>query len=349
MKKVTLTKKKLLGIIIICAVLTGGLTIWSMRQVAEAAILDPHPGLVGWWRFDEGTGNIAKDSSEYGNDGTVYGATWVDGKYGKALSFDGTSNYVSVLHNSVFSAPANLTVEGWFKPNTVAASYQQIVGKQTGYNEYRLILYGNTIRGQIYDSSHEYTVNSANGGVYAQAGVWHHVVMTYDGANLRLYVNGILVDTLPLVITINPNTSPLYIGINQATYYPFNGVIDEVHVYNRALSATEIQADFQKSPDFSSKLLAKVPKGTTQVITTLSWQGIGSINVTIQSPSKDYTEDIVPVYQKTVYSTSDGTSSILNIKRLSVSTTALSTDENWYVVLKFDDVEDYRITVEVQK
>jgi len=76
---------------------------------------------------------------------------------------------------------------------------------------------------------------------------------------------------------------------------------------------------------------------------------LGSINVTIESPLKNYTEDIVPVYQKTVYSTSDGTSSILNIKRLSVSTTALSTDENWYVVLKFDDVEDYRITVEVQK
>jgi FMN-dependent NADH-azoreductase len=74
-----------------------------------------------------------------------------------------------------------------------------------------------------------------------------------------------------------------------------------------------------------------------------------SINVTIESPLKNYTEDTVSVYQKTVYSTSDGTASMLNIKRLSISVSALSSDENWYAMLKFDDVEDYRITVEVQK
>jgi hypothetical protein len=76
---------------------------------------------------------------------------------------------------------------------------------------------------------------------------------------------------------------------------------------------------------------------------------LGSINVTIESPLKNYTEDMVPVCKKTVYSTSDGTSSMLDIKRLSISVTALSSDENWYVMLESDDVEDYRITVEVQK
>jgi hypothetical protein len=115
------------------------------------------------------------------------------------------------------------------------------------------------------------------------------------------------------------------------------------------LAAVEMQERFQKRLALSSKLLAKVPKGTTQVITTLSWQGVRSINVTIQSPSQNYTEDTMPTYQKTVYSTSDGTSSMLNIKRLSISVSALSSDENWYVMLEFDDVEDYRITVEAQK
>ena len=76
---------------------------------------------------------------------------------------------------------------------------------------------------------------------------------------------------------------------------------------------------------------------------------VGSINVTIESPLKSYTEDVVSVYQKTVYFTSGGTSSMLDIKRLSVSVSALSSDENWYVMLEFDDVEDYRITVEAQK
>jgi hypothetical protein len=76
---------------------------------------------------------------------------------------------------------------------------------------------------------------------------------------------------------------------------------------------------------------------------------VRSLNVTVKSPSKSYTEDIVPVYQKTVYSTSGGTSDMLTIKRLSISVFALSSDENWYVILEFDDAEDYRITVEAQK
>ena len=62
-----------------------------------------------------------------------------------------------------------------------------------------------------------------------------------------------------------------------------------------------------------------------------------------------YTEDMVLVCQKTVYSASDGTSSMLDIKRLSISVSALSSDENWYVMLEFDDVEDYRITAEAKK
>ena len=76
---------------------------------------------------------------------------------------------------------------------------------------------------------------------------------------------------------------------------------------------------------------------------------VGSINVTMESSLKNYTEDTVSVYQKTVYSTSDGTASMLDIKRLSISVSALSSEENWYVMLEFDDVEDYRITVEAQK
>jgi hypothetical protein len=115
------------------------------------------------------------------------------------------------------------------------------------------------------------------------------------------------------------------------------------------LAAVEMQERLQKRLALSSKLLAKVPKGTTRVITTLSWQGVRSMNVTIVSPSKNYAEDIVPVYQKTVYSTSDGTSSMLNTKHLSISVSALSSDENWYVILEFDDVEDYKITVEIQR
>jgi hypothetical protein len=141
----------------------------------------------------------------------------------------------------------------------------------------------------------------------------------------------------------------VYVGREDGTSWPFAGIIDEVRIYNRVLSPYEIQTSFQKSPDFSSNLLTKVRKGTTHVVATLSWQGTGNINVTILSPSEDYTEDTTPVYQKTSYSTSGRPSSMLNIKRLSVSVTALSSDENWYIVLELDNVDAYQATVEIQK
>lgn len=76
---------------------------------------------------------------------------------------------------------------------------------------------------------------------------------------------------------------------------------------------------------------------------------MGSLNVTIASPLGNYTEDMLSVYQKTRYSTSGGTSEMLNIKRLSVAIPALPSDENWYILLDFDNVEEYTITIETQK
>jgi len=199
-------------------------------------------GLVGHWKFDEGSGTIAYDASGNDNHGMLINSPeWVDGKMGGALEFDGSSNYVDCGNNASLSALSKLTVEAFFKPNTVSPLYQQIVGKQGFLNEYRIILYENDIVSQIYDTTHEYSVRSSNGGVYAEAGVWYHAVMTYDGANLKLYINGTLVDTLSLAITINPNYLPLNIGRNNSNVFYFNGQIDDLRIYNRALSPEEIQ------------------------------------------------------------------------------------------------------------
>ena len=144
------------------------------------------------------------------------------------------------------------------------------------------------------------------------------------------------------------NARPLRIG----WYYDpnfFSGLIDDIHVYNRALSTAEIQTSFQVSPDFSFQLLAKIPKGATQVITTISWQGSGSITATITTPSKTYTEDMIPVYQKTTYSQSSSTQNMLNIKRSSISVSPLSSDQSWSITLTFDIAVDYKTTVEVEK
>jgi hypothetical protein len=73
MNRTVRTKKSFMIIVAVCAVLAVSLVLeLRMNRVTEAAVIDPHPGLVGWWRFDEGSGSVAGDSSGYGNDGTVY-------------------------------------------------------------------------------------------------------------------------------------------------------------------------------------------------------------------------------------------------------------------------------------
>jgi hypothetical protein len=125
MSRFALTKRRriLLATVVICASLITGLTVlWQTRPVAQAAILTPHPGLVGWWRFDEGSGSVATDSSGNGNKGTINGASWATGKYGDALSFDGASNYVSMSHNSVLSfGTGNFSAGAWIKTTDTTA------------------------------------------------------------------------------------------------------------------------------------------------------------------------------------------------------------------------------------
>lgn len=339
--KLTLTKNRrlLLATVIMCAVLITSLILWwQTRQTVQAAVLNPHPGLVGWWRFDEGSGSVAKDSSEYGNDGTIYGAAWVTGKYGGALNFDGITNYVDCGHNSVLNL-STVTYIAWVKTSTTG-----IILTRANY-DYFAIAPDGRVQARNFVSS-----------VYSNSpvadGAWHHVAVTVNlPANTAVfYIDGLpngARDISSWAGTLNYEKT--WIGNRWNYPSPFNGTLDEIRIYDKVLSADEIQESFQKGPDFSSRLLAKVPKGTTQFMTTVSWQGVGSINVTIQSPSQNYTEDMLPAYQKTVYSTSGGTSDMLNIKRLSISFTALSSDENWYVALNSSNVEDYKITVEVQK
>ncbi len=351
-------RRKLLAATIICvALITGTTMLWQMGQVAEAAILDPHPGLVGWWRFDEGSGGVAEDSSGFGNTGVlepdypINSPTWVDGKHGKALSFDG-SGYVEAPNSASLSVvSSNHSVFSWIKGGAFTNYNNHIMGKFRSITEggflFRVRSNGR-LNVQLFGGGGIVANLQSNG--YLSTGIWYHVGYTLSGTTLTMYVDGVEDGSTTISASPNDNEEVLRVGI--PTHSPaetFNGTIDDVRIYSRALSQAEVFEVFQKVPDFSSKLLAKIPKGTTQVIVTASWQGIGSLNATIDSPSESYTEDMVPVYQKTSYSTSGGTLEMLNIKRLSISIPALSSDENWYITLDYNDVEEYTITVEIQK
>ena len=201
-------------------------------------------GCVGCWRFDEGTGTLAKDSSGRRNDGTIYGATWVDGKFGKALSFDGVDDYVEVPDSDSLDLTNEITISVWVKvPYTTPTGnnlWHTPVGKEaafwTEYNENSEILqFACMMAGSpnvIVSVSQKFEANK-----------WYHLVfVNKNGGTKEIYVNGILKKSEPSTYSFDASTFPLRIGIYATQWW--NGTIDEVRIYNRALSEEEIKAHF---------------------------------------------------------------------------------------------------------
>jgi hypothetical protein len=198
------------------------------------APIDP-AGPVLRWDFDEGSGQIAVDASPTGVDGVIDGAVYVASERGTALSFDGELDAVTAAAAPRVLAPAvGLAVAARVKP--IAAPGEVVsLGDNWGL---RVIETG--ARFFVYDGLTWELVESE---VPLTDGLWHHVVGQHTGAALEIYVDGALAAELPYAVPIDYSLGPdLLVGRhgNQGTTFDYAGEIDEVRVFDRALSAAEI-------------------------------------------------------------------------------------------------------------
>ncbi|KXK33376.1 MAG: hypothetical protein UZ01_00084, partial [Candidatus Brocadia sinica] len=219
--------------------------------VIEANLNDP---LVAHYPFDEGSGVTATDTSGNGNDGAINGATWIEGKSGNGLSFDGTSNYVSIpLLNH-----EEISIAAWFYKNTNDTTFIDAIFGGYRWNPSLQLREGFDVRFYktapnrlefilvTQDGSGNRTQKTAVKDLVNSVGSWYHVVGTYNKATGKqmLYVNGHLANTRthPAGNTIVPLTfySNMRIGKTDNNGY-FNGIIDDVRIYNRALTDQEVQ------------------------------------------------------------------------------------------------------------
>lgn len=204
--------------------------------------IQPPPGMVGWWPGDGDPEDIAD-----GNNGMLVGGmTFAAGQVGQAFSFDGSSGYVSVPDSpSLHNFTNGITIDAWIYPKEFQC-YGRIVDK-TGdfYTSQRFHLVTNCevesgLQGGLhygFGSSYWWTPPR----VYA-INTWSHIALTYDNSNILIYVNGELVQTTPYSGGVPVTYAPLIIGYDPQAAGPiFNGLIDEVEIYNRALSQLEIR------------------------------------------------------------------------------------------------------------
>ena len=224
-------------------VLTATGTAWA----------DLSDGLIAYYPF---SGN-ANDESGYGQNGTVYGATLTIDRFGNSNSayrFDGlATQYIEILHNSSLDNLDQLTLSVWVSPFISGDNNLPfILGKCSldnwSYAGYALgrtrWVYDGTFRARIRNDSG--TSQEFGGITQPQADQWYHLALIYDGIEASLWVNGAKEGSIPFsgtLVTLDPTNAPLRIGTMNGisdNQYAWNGIIDDIRIYNRALTDSEV-------------------------------------------------------------------------------------------------------------
>ena len=246
--------------------------VWSFKIMPDIQITDPN--LVAWWKLDEGTGSAALDWSGHNNHGTLMGdPQWVAGYDGDALDLDGNDDHVL---SSVISLPTSaFTIAFWFNSATALNAgspradfiyWQSVSRPHMSFNKSgngEIGLWPNI--GGDFDGPETMTTSWS-------AGAWYHIAGTFDGTNFRIHVNGNTERSVSHPGEHNATTG-LFIGCTSSNATNFNGMIDDVRIYNYALSDAEIKQAMRGDP-----LLAWDPKpannSTPNVkdAASLSWQ-----------------------------------------------------------------------------
>jgi chitodextrinase len=259
-----------------------------VRAVAAAALIAlavsaapaaAGTGPVASYSFNERAGSVLPDLSGNGNNGTVINGSWSSGKYGNSLHFNGSSSRVTVPSSASLSAYSAMTIDAWVRPSSLGTSWRDIaIKQQPGELTYGLYANSNVKApaGIVYTGGSEKTDYGAG---TLPLNAWSYVATTYDGAVLAVYINGNLSSTQFVSGPIATSSGTLEIGGNTVWGEWFAGRIDELRVYNRALTRSEISSDMQSPVAGPSSSADTTPPSTptglsasaTQTSVNLSW------------------------------------------------------------------------------
>ena len=219
----------------------------TQSYTATYTVAAPPSGLVGAWGFSEGSGATTADASGNGNTASLLnGPSWVAGKYGRGLSFDGVNDNLSVANSSSLNVSGSaLTISMWLNPATITGD-SVLLGKfwnarmTSPYYQYGVELSGGRPQFLIGTASGLVGVGSDTAVVLNQ---WSHLAIVFNGSLVQFYVNGNLVSSKSLNATMTARGMTLRMGADADPWQFYRGVLDNVRIYNRTLATSEIIND----------------------------------------------------------------------------------------------------------
>lgn len=250
--------------------------------------------------------NSTKDESSFGNDGQIIGNTlYEEDRFGNACSavaLDGSDSFVSVPSSASLNSPTDkITISAWIKP------------KRGKMNTYGLMWFTVCVKGnrpteaansphyRFQVTSKTVSINTAfteNVDVPILANVWYHTVMVYDGKSVKTYINDELIQNFPFTETLMPNNQPLEIGRDiPGNLEMHHGLIDDLRIYNRALSTSEVSRLYRQPEQGTVGNCA-----TTVASNTPTIPGPATTSPAVPDTVVVYVKDTVEV-EKTVYQT----------------------------------------------
>ena len=246
------------------------------------AKIDPDT-VIGVWLLDEGNGDITVDASGNGNNGTLGGEPkWINGVYGKALDFSGSSSYVdcgnaATLNVDVFSVSFWCYIPSTQSWNHIVSRGEHHGGGNPGAVNWGVMMYADqeTILYELYNDTVKPSI-SAN----TTTGQWHHVVATFDGAEMQLYHDGELAGTSPATGILLDESLPFIIGAQSRADGPsdyFEGSIDDVGYFNTVLAPEDIEEimNIGLAGIFSGITVALNPQPADGAIYESTWVTLG--------------------------------------------------------------------------
>ena len=215
-------------------------------------------GLVGHWTMaqDSLKGSLLADKTPYENDGTIYGATFTTDRKGqanKAMSFDGVDDYIDCGSNESLSFDDALTISAYINIES-GKSYTLVAKSNKNSGDFAVTLYGGNNLLYYFVGSNYNCINYAS--YYNSI---HHVAITHvSGEKAKFYIDGMFIPNTRFGLTLSPDTSKiLYIG--KGGYGYAHNIIDDLRIYNRALSETEIKTLYN-SYNPNIKMKTSLPK-----------------------------------------------------------------------------------------